>query len=445
MPSRSAYADLVRYFVAGFVAHRSPLGAHADYPGMGSYNGQAMDRLEGFTRLAPLAAAWLYGRRPRMLTLPGGTSVDILELLETGITTGCDPMSGEYWGDIPHWGQSIVEAADVALTLWLTKSSLWDALPDVRRANVARWLNQVNGKRIPDNNWHLFIVQVNAVLAALNMPHDAEAMRNHYLRVKSFYAGQGWFRDGARQDRPPFDFYNAWGFHYHLAWIRKIAPEVDAEFLDSALAEFVSGYKYFVGPEGFPVMGRSPCYRMAAPSPLIFAQAQRPDLISPGQARRALDATWQYFVQRGALAGGNVTQGYFGRDARLLENYSGAASCLWSLRSLVAAFALPDDHAFWASPPLPLPVEQDDYAVAVPPTGWIVSGNRSTAAITLTTQSHDMPVLEPAGALHLVGDWLCKPRRPANTAAKYTRMRYDSLTPYGIDSSPDDRLPPRSP
>jgi len=71
-PSRPAYADLMRYFVAGFIAHRSRLGAHADYPGLRSYNGPAMDRLEGFTRLAPLLAAWLHGGRAPRVVLDEG-------------------------------------------------------------------------------------------------------------------------------------------------------------------------------------------------------------------------------------------------------------------------------------------------------------------------------------------------------------------------------------
>ena len=115
--SRQAYADLFRYFMTGFKAHRSHFGAHANYVGMGSYNGPAMDRLEGFSRIAPLAAAWLHGGRPPRIQLGGGDQFDLVAMLKEGILAGTDPASGEYWGDIKHWGQAIVEAEDIALVL----------------------------------------------------------------------------------------------------------------------------------------------------------------------------------------------------------------------------------------------------------------------------------------------------------------------------------------
>lgn len=431
-PRFADYAQLFRYFLAGFVTYRSPLGAHADYVGMRSYNGPAMDRLEGFTRIAPLLAAWLHGGRPGRIDL-GGREVDPLDLLREGVVNGTDPVSPEYWGPIRHWSQAIVEAADIALSLWLTRTLLWDTLAHEDRARIADWLRQVNHKRLPDNNWHLFVTQVNAVLAALGEEHDAEELGRHYQRAKSFYRGNGWFIDGDRPATTGFDFYNAWGFHYHLYWIRHIAPDLDSAFLDRALRDFVSGYRYLIGPAGFPIFGRSACYRMAVATPLVMAHSDHPDLVSPGLARRALDMTWQYFVQHGALWGGNVTQGYFAADPRLLENYSGPASCLWSLRSLIPALALPDDANFWLAQPAPLPVEERDYRIGLDPPGWTVQGDTATLTITLETgQSGAPPLEEPPLGDRIIELLACKPRRPDNVAAKYLRARYDSAAPYGI-------------
>lgn len=431
-PTEDSYARLFEYFLTGFLTYRSRLGAHARYPGLGSYNGPAMDRLEGYSRIAPLLAAWLHGGRPRILRLVDGRFADLVELLGSGVLAGTDPAGREYWGDIRHWQQSVVEAADIALSLWLTRALFWDELGGTERARIVAWLNQVNNKRIPDNNWHLFVVQVNAVLAALGESHDAEEMRRHYQRAKAFYRGEGWFRDGEMKDTPGYDFYNAWGFHYHLQWLRRIDPGWDADFIDEAFAAFVSGYRYLIGPEGLPMMGRSACYRMAAPAPLVFAQEARPDLVSPGQARRALDATWQHFIRRGAVRGGNVTQGYHGRDPRLLENYSGPASCLWSLRSLVAAFALPDEHAFWRAAPQPLPVEISDYRIVIGPPQWTVVGEHSSGRISILTGAGDDPTLQDPALRDRVAEFFSgKPRRPKNIAAKYHRARYESSDPYG--------------
>ena len=445
-PTRQAYAELFHYFMAGHATHRSRLGALADYPGMGSYNGPAMDRLEGFSRIAPLAGAWLYGNRPARITLDDGKSLDLLDLLKAGILAGTDPASKEYWGNIQHWGQAIVEAADLALTLWLTRHRLWNSLSAEQRSQVANWLIQVNGKRIPDNNWHLFVVQVNAVLSALGEAHDAAGLESHYQRAKTFYRGDGWFQDGDRADTPGFDYYNAWGFHYQLQWINRIQPKLDPDFITTAFMDFVASYRYFIGPQGFPVMGRSACYRMAAPAPLIFAQADFPDRVKPGEARRALDVTWQYFIRRGAVAHGNVKQGYLEADPRLLENYSGPASCLWSLRSLVAAFALSDDHPFWTCRPELLPVEKADFSIPVGPTGWTVVGSHATHAIALLTgHGNNQPLQDHTAFDRLAGMLTGNPRRPANTLAKYYRSCYDSATPYGMTAVSADPPPPTTP
>jgi hypothetical protein len=433
-PKRQAYVDLFRYFMTGFMTRRSRLGAYADYSGMGSYNGPAMDRLEGFSRIAPMAAAWLLGGRTPEIALVDGKKLNLVKMLKAGILAGTDPASSEYWGDIKHWGQAIVEAADIALALWLTRTQLWDTLTHDECSQIGRWLIQVNGKSIPDNNWHLFVVQVNAVLATLGAPHDAAESERHYQRTKAFYRGQGWFRDGERDDAPGFDYYNAWGFHYHLQWLRRIAPELDGDFIDGAFREFVTVYRSLISPDGLPMLGRSACYRMAAPAPLIFAHESLPDVVSPGVAKRALDVVWQHFIRHGAVMQGNVTQGYFGSDPRLLEDYSGPASCLWSLRSLVAAFALPDDHTFWGAKPEPLPVEQGDYRIPVGPTGWTVVGDHATGSVIIETGNSDDPALQPTSPVNLILDFFRhKPCRTKNTAAKYYRARYDSRVPYGIE------------
>ncbi len=184
------------------------------------------------------------------------------------------------------------------------------------------------------------------------------------------------------------------------------------------------------------MLGRSACYRMAAPAPLVLAQAwqEQRNLVSAAEARRGLDAVWQYFITHGAVCKGTVTQGYFESDPRLLEDYSGPASCLWSLRSLVAAFALPDSHAFWQADPAPLPVEQGDYRVPIAPTAWTVVGDRASSTVRIETGQPDEPALEGFSPFDRLIGWFSRhPRRPKNIAAKYQRAHYDSASPYGLD------------
>lgn len=431
--SEAAYGRLFRYFLTGFQTYRSASGASAGYPGLPSRHGPRVDRLEGFSRFAPLAAAWLHSGRERVVRLADGRQIDLVELLVTAIRVGTDPRSPEYWGAMADLDQRIVEAADVALVLWLTRDSVWAGLSGQERSSVAAWLGQVNRHEVHDNNWHLFIVLVNAVLGQLGQPVDEQAMLEHYGRMKVFYRGGGWFSDGVGDK---FDYYNAWAIHYALHWLRDIRPDWDADFIDRAQGDFLAGYKYLIGPAGFPVYGRSLCYRMAVPAPLVSGHVRHPDRVSAGEARRALDAVWGYFIRQGAVRGGGVAQGYCGPDARILDNYSGPASCLWSLRSLVAAFALPAGSAFWQSAGEALPVEVGDYRLPLGPTGWIVVGNHASRGIVLmkadgAAGSRDEPELQPYGYWRRFREWLsCTPMRPANTAAKYAASQYRSDRPF---------------
>ena len=431
--TQADYAGLFSYFVEGFVTYRDSGGAGAAYPGWpmgeGAVRDRSLARLEGFSRIAPLLAGWLHGGREAHISLSSGAAVDVRDLLRTGILHGTDPRSPDYWGVIDP--SRIVEAADIALALWLSRAAVWADFSPAERQQVAGWLYGVNGKQTVDNNWHLFVVQVNVVLQDLGMPADLEEAQRRYARFKSFYAGEGWFRDGPAGH---VDYYNAWGMHYPLYWIREISPQWDHEFLVGALAAFAAKYKYFFGPNGIPAMGRSICYRAAAPVPLLMAAQDDTGSVSAGEARRAMDLTWSFLVRNGAVVDGTMTQGYCGAEPRILDSYSGPASCLWSLRSLVAAFSLPSDAALWQTTGEPLPVERGDFSLAIPAIGWHVVGDAAHGDVTILIDAN-----RGNAAVHLqdypwfrrISDaMLCRSRRPENEAAKYAAESYSSSQPF---------------
>lgn len=430
-PDSNSYRKLFAYFIRGFEAYRSPGGAGGRYPGLPSRNGDSSDVFEGFSRIAPLAAAWVHGGRPSRVAIGNGNVVDLALLFQRGLISGTDPKSPEYWGDIYDFNQRIVEASDVALALWLLRESVWPKLTTAERLNVVRWLRQVEGKRVSDNNWHLFPVFIDAVLRSLGVGSDGAAAARHYSRFKEFYRGGGWFTDGPGD---VFDYYNAWAIHYQLYWLQQVDPSWDSAFISETRREFVEGYRFLIGPKGFPIMGRSVCYRMAAPVPLIFGALSEPGRVSLGQARRALDAIWSYFIQRGAVKGGNVTQGYCGADPRVLDNYSGPASCLWALRSLVVAFDIPETSEFWSGQPKLLPVEMGDYEVRIEAPQWTITGDQRTGTIRL--QKPGLPRNEVSGlseynAIRRAGSAILRrPFRPENHRSKYELNLYDSAQPF---------------
>src|SRR5690606_28227203 len=111
------------------------------------------------------------------------------------------------------------------------------------------------------------------------------------------YIGEGWFDD------PPkgIDYYNAWSIHYSLFWLDQIDPTFDRDFIRKSHSEFIKFYKFFFSENGFPIMGRSVCYRLAAPAPIVTSSLIAASEIPKGLALRILDATWIHFVEHNSL------------------------------------------------------------------------------------------------------------------------------------------------
>lgn len=432
-PSAADYEDLVRYFAVGWRSYRTADGTGAAYPGLPSWSGARVDAIEGFSRLMPLFGAWCASGRETALRLPGGGALDLAHEFRRGLLTGTDPGSPGYWGDMPGTSnQRIVEAADIALALWLFRDSVWTQLSAAERQAVVDWLSLIEGRPGLDNNWHLFFVLIDRVLAALGHPGRITSAAQRWDRIKQFHLGDGWFTDGPDGR---VDFYSAWGFHYALGWIDCIDPTWDSAFIRDCQRRFLRTYRHLIAPDGLPMLGRSVCYRIAAPAPLLQGCESHPDVVSAGEARRALDCVWRHFIRHGALRHGVATQGYHGDDPRLLDPYSGPASGLWSLRSLIAAMHQPRGSALWRSTGEPLPVERGDFELTAAGSRWRVRGERTTGVVTIEVLDNPpdaAPELEPVSRLQVLRRFAAESFAvPRNMEAKYGRRIYRSDRPFG--------------
>ncbi|MDF2177301.1 DUF2264 domain-containing protein [Aliiglaciecola sp. CAU 1673] len=352
--------QLVEYFWTAHRHYRHPLTTRVYYPGLGSIYGPDNDGFEGMSRLLPLWAAYICSPHAKE-----SLSAEMTDYMLKVLRTGTDKTSDCYWGDIGHKSTLICEAADIALGLWLGREKLWPALTEKEKHNVLQWLKQVSGKQTADNNWHLFVVLTEKVIEALEPGYKGN-VADRYNRIKSFYLGQGCFKDG---ENGHVDLYNPWCFHYILYWLDRIDPGFDPDFIKQAICDYSRWFRYLFTSEGCPLFGRSLCYRMAMPTPVLAAHHYAPDEFSAGECLNIFYSCWAFFVANGALKLGKPTQGVFADDERWLDPYSGPASSFWATRSLVLYLHLADEVPWSTTALQALPAEREEVELDIPEAG----------------------------------------------------------------------------
>jgi hypothetical protein len=437
-PALQRYQALFSYFAHGFSRHASVRGGRIQYCGAASGNTTSISGLEGFARTAPLLAAWVYAGRGTVIEDPvGGRNIDLVRALKGGILSGVDAHSPDYWGDITDDSQRIVEAADIARVLWLTRALIWDRLSEREKGMIASWLSPATRAKTPPDNWMLFPIVVNLVLEQLHAtPAAPDLARTHgeFARYRRYYLESGWFFDAPNG----VDFYNAWGITYELFWINQIDPAFESDFITTAIKDSAAITRHLISPNGIPIMGRSICYRTAIPVPLVAASFAGPrdaaENVQP-DARRALDAVWRHFIGHGALLDGALTQGYYGPDLRFLDPYSGPGSCQWGLRSLVLAFMHGAHDNFWVDAAGSLPIELADYNLMYPKLGWRIKGNAASGEIIVEIPRNPdriAPAAPYGWVNRLLEIVLRRPFRPHNHEAKYESRYYSSADPFPL-------------
>ncbi|SEG57120.1 DUF2264 domain-containing protein [Vibrio hangzhouensis] len=394
---------LLRYFTEAFVHYSAWDYTHAYYPGRPSQQNARTDALEGCSRFLPLLASWLsqQGEPEPILYGLSGKSFDAVEIIKKALLSGTDRNHPGYWGTLGNYDQRVCESADLALTLWLSRNWVWNHFDSRQKKQVVDWFSQVNQCKTVDNNWHLFPLTVQIVLR--NLTGDNHVQLDRYQRLKEFYVGNGWFRDGAKGN---YDYYNAWGFHYSLFWIDQIDPDFDSCFIQQAVREFNENYRFFFSSHGVPFFGRSVCYRLAAPAPLLSALQYSESGVSVQQAKRIFSNCLKTFISNGALRYGLPTQGLYGADARLTDNYSGPASSLWSLRALIVAFYNGQQTGLWTTSEGKLEVECSDFSFHIESIDAKVQGCQRTQEVTVTFQYEYIDQQSPFSRTLKTQSWL---------------------------------------
>lgn len=368
------------YFIRSFLHYSDFDFSRAYFNGYPSEQGVNSDSIEGAARSYPLLAAYIYNNKNETTKF----YQKIKQSLSTAFLSATNKTHKGYWGDLKDYQQTICETADFALALWLSKNNIWINYSTQEKTQIINWLKQINKVKTVDNNWHLFIILTQIIIQDLT--GEVCLDQDRYTRIKEFYVGEGWFRDGAKGN---FDYYNSWGFHYALFWIDQISPDFDRNFIHQASELFSEKFKYLFSPCGFSFFGRSIIYRFAAPTGLICNMIQKGQ--ADGQVKRIISTLLHFLIQKNSIKNGNFTQGLFDTDRRLLDSYSGSASALWSLRPFILLLYGAEKINFWSTPEKLLPIEINDFELDITPINLHIIGYKTTQEVIAIFKQNDYP------------------------------------------------------
>ncbi len=401
------------------IAQQSGSPARVLYPDDRRGLPDSVDAIELFARIASAWGAWLRNpANPATLTFEGH-EINLEVLLHDALLDGTNPSKpNTYWGDITHLDQRIVESADIALAIWMSRERVFNKMTKAEQEQIIAWLAQVDGKGTYTDNWILFTAMTQAIRHHLGFPSPVDDLDNRLMQIDEFYRGDGWYVDGPTDE---FELYNAWmfGWHYLLwTWIDgDRRPDHRQQVLERGRS-FIDGFLHFFGANGsYPAWGRSIVYRFAALAPFAVGHFLKIAPDDPGLLRRVSSGDIRYFHDHGFFDPDDhyVRQGYHGNFPPAGEAYISPGSPYWCCHGLFA-LTFDRDDPFWTATESALPVEREDFELVLPSPGFLISGRKDTGQVLLLNsrsgQEHDVP--------------------RHNYTSKYGKLTYSTHFPFNI-------------
>ena len=245
--------------------------------------------------------------------------------------------------------QQTVETCALVIGLWACRDEIWNRYSKEEKDKIASFLQGYAKAPTVPQNWRLFNMLDMAFLHMEGYEIDEHVMREHAQAILSYYAGDGWFRDGHS-----FDYYSCWAFNvyapiWNIWYGYENEPYIAAKF-EEASNELMKTYPDFFDGDGYTMMwGRSCIYRFAAVSPFDANFLLKNPSADPGRARRICSGSLLQFLQRDDfLSNGVPSLGFYGQFMPLVQGYSCAESVYW-LGKAFLCLHLPADHPFWTA------------------------------------------------------------------------------------------------
>lgn len=246
--------------------------------------------------------------------------------------------------------QQTVETCALVICLDMCREQIWNEYSKSEKNVVAEFLLSYAHTNTVPQNWRLFNMLDMAFLYKEGYEIDREIMREHGQAILSYYAGDGWYRDGHS-----FDYYSCWAFNvYAPIWNNWYGYENEpylAHMFEKNSNKLMETYGDFFDKDGFTNMwGRSNVYRNAATSAFEGNMLLKTSSADPGLSRRiASGSLLQFFTRDDFLYKEGVpAMGFYGEFTPLVQGYSCAESVYW-LGKAFLCLHLKKDHPFWSA------------------------------------------------------------------------------------------------
>src|SRR5574339_864239 len=165
------------------IAERSGSPARVLYPDDRRGLPDSVDAIESFARISSAWGAWLRNpANPAVLKFQD-QEINLETLLRQALLDGTNPSNPyTYWGNIGHMDQRIVESADIAATIWMSRERVFKKFTTAEQQQIIDWLAQVDGKGTYTDNWILFTAMAQAVRHHLGFPSPVDDLDNRLMQ-----------------------------------------------------------------------------------------------------------------------------------------------------------------------------------------------------------------------------------------------------------------------
>ncbi len=245
--------------------------------------------------------------------------------------------------------QHTCECASLVIGLDQSREVIWDTYTPEEKDRICTYLEGFGRGRTEAHNWRLFNMLILGFLYQEGREIDEGLMRDHAQNILSYYAGDGWYRDGHR-----FDYYTSWAFHvygplWNVWYGYEKEPWIAAKIEQYANAMTDSFSSMFDRDGHVTLWGRSGIYRNAASSPYASVFLLRDPKADAGYARWVNSAALLQFIGReDVFVNGVPSLGFYGQFLPMVQGYSCAESPYWIANPMMA-LTLPADHPFWTA------------------------------------------------------------------------------------------------